>query len=175
MRAFTIRPFRAALDAFIAREPRAREQKPPHYDARSAYSAMNLEKWPRRPPLPSLYLMKNPEGYSATVTTDAKSLVEYANVGGAVGTWNARGTAQWECSPGEWIVAAVSLAQEQAEDGDGDGAPGDYVDLLLSLFRVEEGWAAAILRAGEHEAMRELIGLGQWPSLARHAEVWYGE
>lgn len=168
------RPFQAALDAFRAREPRAHEQTPPHYDAAVAWAGKNLASWPKNPPLPSLYLMKNPDGYSGAVTTDARTLVEYANFGSAVGTWNAKGTARWACAPDEWIVADVSLVQEQADE-DGEDAPGNYVDLLLAMWRVEEGWAAAILKSGDAAWMQELIGLAEWPSLGRHSEVWYGE
>lgn len=169
---YVIRPFAEAVAVLRKAQPKLREQKPQHYDAATAYSSFDLAKWPRRPPLASLYLMKNPALYSDAVMTDAKTLVEYANFGSAIGTWNANGTASWTCAPAEWIIASVSLTQEQAEDGD---APGDHVNLLLALFRTEEGVAAAVLPSGERELLRQLIGLEAFPTLAQHSKVWYGE
>jgi hypothetical protein len=96
-----------------------------------------------------------------------------------IGTWNAKGNATWACAPGDWIIAEVSLVQEQADDSDdgddGEGGGGDRVAMLLAVWRIEEGAAAAVLHREDRELLRTLIGLSAWPKLDQRSEVWYGE
>ena len=174
MSTFTARPFSAAVADLKKALPKLREQKPQHYDAATAFAVGDLAKWPQHPPIQSLYQMKSPLSYSDQVLTDAKTLVEYANFGSAIGTWNAKGTAAWTCAPGDWIIAEVSLVQEQADEDSEDG-PGDRVDVLLAVWRIEEGAAAAVLHREDRELLRTLIGLSAWPKLDQRSEVWYGE
>ena len=179
MSTFTLRPFSAAVADLKKALPKLREQKPQHYDAVTAFAVGDLAKWPQHPPIQSLYQMKSPLAYSDKVLTDAKTLVEYANFGSAIGTWNAKGTATWACAPGDWIIAEVSLVQEQADDSDdgddGEGGGGDRVAMLLAVWRIEEGAAASVLHREDRELLRTLIGLSAWPKLDQRSEVWYGE
>jgi hypothetical protein len=94
------------------------------------------------------------------------------------------GSGQWLSSPGAWIIVDVELVQEQAEgqddyfddeDGDGGGG-GNYVDVVFALWKVEEGWAAAVWQPGDHDLLARLMGLPVWPSEGwQSCEVWYGE
>ena len=70
--------------------------------------------------------------------------------------------------------------QEQAEYddeifGEEDGG-GSYVDVIIALWKVEEGWAAAVWRPTDRDLLAQLMGLGAWPSKGwKKSNVWYGE
>ena len=171
-------PLRSLADVlaiFRATEPKKKLKSFPglHYAALEAHSFGNLASWPRRPPVPVLASMRDPQEHDERVLQSAAALVSYANFGAAIGTWNASGSADWTGGDG-WIIASVDLSQEQAEDG--YEGPGDYVSLLLGLWRLSDGWAAAVLRSGERELMARLVGLEGWPEQGWKTEaVWYGE
>lgn len=144
-----------------------------HYAAEIAYSFRDLSRWPSAPPVTTLARVRDPHEHDEKVLQSARALVSYANFGNAIGTWNSNGTAAWVGGEG-WILADVELTQEQADDGyEGSG---DYVSLLLAVWRLSDGWAAAVLQSGERELAAKLLGLDGWPSEGWQTEsVWYGE
>ena len=81
--------------------------------------------------------------------------------------WN-RLPAKNRVSPGETPGTLTSL-------DDGEGGGGDRVAMLLAVWRIEEGAAAAVLHREDRELLRTLIGLSAWPKLDQRSEVWYGE
>lgn len=169
------RSFDDVLAIFRASSPKKKLKTFPelHYAAEMAYSFGDLAKWPRSPPVTTLARVRDPHQHDEKVLTSASALVGYANFGNAIGTWNANGTAAWVGGEG-WILASVDLTQEQADDGY-EGV-GDYVSLLLAVWRVRDGWAAAVLRSGEQELAAKLLGLEGWPADGWQTEsVWYGE
>lgn len=175
---FAIRPFEQCVEVFRgSRKGELSAQQGEHYDTQQAYAFENLEDWSDDPPVTSLYLQKDPFGYSERVLEDPKTLVEYSNFGGAVATWNANGSGQWCGSPGEWLMVAVELVQEQAEDDDfGYDAPGNYVDVIFAIWKVEEGYACAVWRPDERDLLASVMGLDSWPAEGWQAvDVWYGE
>lgn len=179
---FVLRPFDQCVEAFRASSPdeELREQSPPeHYDALAAFSFANLKQWPTRPPLTSLYRMRDPLVHSGEVLNDPQRLVAYSNHGTAVGTWNANGTGQWAHEPGAWIVADVELVQEQVDEDDfydEEGSGGDYVNVIFALWKVEDGWAAAVWRSGERDTLAKVMGFDAWPTAGwEPCKVWYGE
>ena len=66
-----------------------------------AWSFDKIGAWPDNPPLSVLYQVDNPQRHSKVVLSDPKALLDYANFS-SIGTWNANGTASWQCSPGAW-------------------------------------------------------------------------
>lgn len=177
---FALRPFDAALAALRATKPGAalHSGQGEHYDAEVAYSFESVGEWSHDPPVPTLYRMKNPLGYSDEILADPKVFVDYANFGGAVGTWNANGSGRWCASPGEWILVDVELVQEQAEQDPDyfEGDPGAYVYVVFALWRTSDGWAAAVWPPSDVDALAAIIGLDGWPAEGwQPATVWYGE
>lgn len=173
---FALRSFQDVLELFRATDPTKKPKSYPnvHYAAYEAWSFKSLKSWPRDPPVNMLARMPDPGAYDEDVMLTAKALVEYANFGNAIGTWNARGEASRARGEG-WILAAVNLTQEQADE-DGEDAPGNYVSLILAVWRLSDGWAAAVLRDTEHELAARLIGLDAWPAEGWvNEEVWFGE
>lgn len=168
-----LRPFDDVLAIYRALQPtrklRSFEQDI-HYDAVVAYSYLDLRKWPRNPPVPTLLRLKG--GHGDKVLTSAKDLLDYAHFGYAIGTWNAKGHADFVCGEG-YILADVELTQEQAGD---DGGYGDSVSLLMAVWQLSDGWAGLVQRSGERELAARLIGLDGWPQEGWQRErVWYGE
>jgi hypothetical protein len=158
------------------------KKKHDHYDSVGTWSFDKLGESPSRPPLSVLYQQRNPFGYSKQVLADPNALLDYANFR-AIGTWNARGSAEWLSSPDAWIIVDAELVQEQAEGHDDyfleddEGAyGGDYVDVIVALWKVEEGWAAAVWRPSDRDVLAKLMGLPGWPKKGwKSAQVWYGE
>lgn len=170
-----LRSFDDVLSAFRASNPKKKLKTFPnvHYAALSAHSFGNLAKWPSDPPVSALLQMRDPHDHDDKVFQSAAALVSYANFGSAIGTWNARGTGSWTGGEG-WILASVDLTQEQADD-DYEGS-GDYVSLILALWKLSNGWAAAVLRSDEQALAARLVGLDGWPEAGWQEEpVWYGE
>lgn len=65
----------------------------------------------------------------------------------------------------------MELRQEQADDG--YEGPGDEVSLLLAVWTLSDGWAAA--HPGDTELATRLLGLTAWPEQGWKREgVWYG-
>ncbi|HLT35919.1 MAG TPA: hypothetical protein VK034_06530 [Enhygromyxa sp.] len=179
---FTVRSIQVAVARLRASRPDETLNIPTefeHYDTIAAWSFDPVGDWASDPPFAVLYQQRDPLGHSEKVLSDPKALVDYANFGGAIATWNANGHGRWAHSPGEWIVVEVELVQEQADDddlGDFDGGGGDYVDVIFAVWKVSEGWAAAVWPPGERDLLAELIGLDGWPEQGwEGCEVWYGE
>lgn len=170
-----LRPFEDVLTIFRASNPKKKLKTYPnlHYAALEAHSFGNLARWPSNPPVSTLAKVRDPRDHDETLFQSAAALLRYANFGAAIGTWNAGGTAQWVGGE-DWILASVDLTQEQADDGyEGSG---DYVSVILAVWRLEDGWAAAILRDTERALAAALLGLPGWPEQGWSAErVWYGE
>jgi hypothetical protein len=151
-----------------------------HYDTIGTWSFDPVGQWASSPPFSVLYQQNNPLNYSKAVLDDPKTLVSYSNFGGAIATWNANGRGTWQHSPGAWILADIELVQEQAGDDDffdeEGGGGGNYVSLIFALWKIAEGWAAAVWEPGDRDTLARLIGLPEWPSEGWQAcEVWYGE
>ena len=175
---FVLRPFARCLETFAASRPGEQLNEHPdgNYDTEKAYSFDDLSTWASDPPLTALYRQRDPLLHSKDVFTDPKMLLDYANFGNAIGTWNANGEARWQCSPDEWIIADVDLVQEQADDEWGDEGGGDYVSVVFALWKVEDGYAAAVCRPNERPLLASVMGIGEWPSEGwQDAKVWYGE
>jgi hypothetical protein len=177
---FKLRPFSEVLALFKASNPKKKPKsfEGIHYAAQSAWSFGNLKQWPKSPPVTTLLQVDDPHRYDRDVLTKASALVSYANFGNAIGTWNAGGDARWVCGSG-WILAEVELVQEQAGDDWGDdegGGGGDYVDMLLAVWQLSDGWAAAVLETDKRGLAVSLMNLADWPSEGWQTErVWYGE
>jgi hypothetical protein len=184
---FGIRSIKAIVDELQASRPGEKLEIPSeheHYDTIGTWSFDPVGTWASRPPFSVIYQQRNPLGHSKQILSDANKLLDYANFGGAIGTWNAKGPADWLNSPGEWIIVDAELVQEQAEgqddyfdDEDGEGGfGGNYVDVVIALWKVEEGWAAAVWRPSDRDLLAKLMGLPAWPSKGwKKCEVWYGE
>ncbi len=180
---FTVRSIQVAIDKLRASRPDQTLNTPSeheHYDSIGTWSFDPVGTWASSPPYSVLYQQRNPFGYSKTVLSDPKSLVSYANFGGSIATWNAKGSGRWSHSPGEWILVDVELVQEQAEGqddwGDDESSGGNYVSVIFALWKVEEGWAAAVWESHHQALLAELIGLPAWPTQGwQDCEVWYGE
>jgi hypothetical protein len=182
---FAIRSIKAIVAELKASRPGEKiktSKKPGHYDSVGAWSFDKINDWPSRPPLSVLYQMNNPLRHSKQVLDDPNKLLDYANFS-AIGTWNAKGSCNWQSSKGAWIIVDAELVQEQAsdddffddEDGDG-GYGGSHVDVIVALWKVEEGWAAAVWRPEDRDLLAKLMGLPGWPSKGwKTGQVWYGE
>ena len=135
-----LRPFAEVLEVFRASEPKKKLKSFPglHYAAEQAHSFGNLARWPSSGPVPTLVKVRDPRQHDEAVFSSAAALVGYANFGAAIGTWNARGAAEFVGGEG-WILASVELRQEQADDG--YEGPGDEVSLLLAVWTLSDGWA----------------------------------
>lgn len=169
------RSFDDVLAVFRASKPKGKLKSFPdlHYDALAAYSFGDLSRWPKSPPVNTLVRPKSGFEVGSETLTSARALVEYAHFGNAIGTWNANGEAAFVRGEG-WILATVDLTQEQADDG--YEGPGDFVGLLVALWQVSDGWAAAVLDQGARELAVRLLGLDAWPASGWQTEsVWYGE
>jgi hypothetical protein len=170
------RSFQQCVDDLQASRPEKKllEQEPPNYDSIKAYAFGNLAEWPRNPPITSLHLQGDPLNHCSGVLSDPASLLDYLNCGNAVGIWNARGRATWQHENDQWIIADVDLGGGQGEDDgfDDEGA----VSVVFALWKVEEGYAAAIWRPDERAVLARVMGLETWPESGwQNAEVWYGE
>src|SRR5690606_6455678 len=118
---FTVRSIQVAVARLRASRPDETLNIPTefeHYDTIAAWSFDPVGDWASDPPFAVLYQQRDPLGHSEKVLSDPKALVDYANFGGAIATWNANGHGRWAHSPGEWIVVEVELVQEQADDDD---------------------------------------------------------
>jgi len=173
---FQVRSIQVAVDRLRASQPDATLNTPTEFEHHATIAAWSFDRvgeWSDDPPFAVLYQQRDP---GETVLTDPKQLVEYANFGGAVATWNCKGEGRWAHSPGEWIIVDVELIQEQAEDDGFDENPGDVVDVIFALWKVSEGWAAAVWPASAPDLLAELIGFNGWPDSGwTGCEVWYGE
>jgi hypothetical protein len=156
--------FDAVLKAY-RKLGRVKRFDPGHYAAIDAYSTGDLSKWPRSPPIASIYRMEDPARFSEKVFRDPEKLVDYCNFS-AVGTWNAHGKARWAAGDG-WIVADVDLTQEQDEAG-------NFISVIFALRVLDDGWAAAVWPSGDRQALMQVLGL-KWPARMKSAKVWYGE
>lgn len=86
----------------------------------------------------------------------------------AIDTWNARVSGSFAAGD-EWAVADLSFVQEQAEDG-------DSLDLILALFRVEEGWVVAVWPGFQNKKVASVLGFDPWPTSSwTECEFWFGE
>jgi hypothetical protein len=183
---FSVRPFSACVEALRQAEPdeelNSATENLEHYDSAEAHSYDTIGEWADDPPLSVLYRQKNPMGSSRELLQKPKSFVDYCNFGGAVATWNANGEGRWKHGE-DWIVVDVELVQEQAEAdcgacGDGGGG-GDYVSVIFALWKVEEGWAAAVWRPGERDVLTKVMGFDPWNDKDtgdwQACSVWYGE
>jgi len=179
--AFKLRTFDQVLGALRASDPRGelKTGQGEHHDAQAAYSFVAVNEWSGDPPTPTLYRMGNPPGHSAKIFTDPRVFVDYANFGGAVATWNANGEGRWCADPdGNWIIVDVELVQEQAEQDPDyfDGDPGAYVYIVFALWRLADGYAAAVWTPDDTDTLARLIGLPTWPTEGwQQTTVWYGE
>ncbi len=183
---FQVRSIQVAVDLLRELDPDEPLNTPEqfeHYDTIGAWSYDPVGEWASSPPFSVLYQQRDPLGHSEEVLTNPNKLLDYANFGGAIATWNANGTGKWAHSPGEWIIVDVELVQEQADDDDDDyfddeegGGGGNYVSVIFALWKVSEGWAAAVWRPVERDTLVELIGLDEWPTEGwEDCRVWYGE
>lgn len=175
--ALKLKPFAEVLDIFKASNSKKKPKSFDgiHYAALSAWSFGNLNAWPSNPPVPTLLQIADPKDHGPDVLKKASALLQYANFGNAIGTWNAGGEARF-ASGKDWILANVSLVQEQASDDDDDeGCPGDSVDMLLAVWRLSDGWAAAVLDSNAEDFLMRLMGLDAWPTKWKTERVWYGE
>ena len=80
----------------------------------------------------------------------------------------------------DWIVVDVELVQEQAEESDCggcEGASGDYVSVVFAMWRVQEGFAAAVWNPGDHGTLALIMGFDPWAVSEgwQPCSVWYGE
>ena len=169
------RSFDDVLAVFRASKPKKKLKSFPdvRYDAEATYSFGDLSQWPSDPPVNTLVRPGSGFEVGSETLTSARALVEYAHFGNAIGTWNANGEAAWVCGEG-WILATVDLTQEQADDG--YEGPGDFVSMLVALWQLSDGWAAAVLDAGERDLAVKLLGLDAWPEGGwQNESVWYGE
>ncbi len=171
---FDIRSIQVAVDKLRASQPDSTlntTTECEHYDSVAAWSFDPVGEWASDPPFSVLYQQKDP---GADVFTDPKSLVSYANFGGAVATWNANGSGRWAHADDQWILVEVELIQEQADDD--YGADGDYVSVVFALWRVREGYAAAVWSPDDTDLLAQMIGLDEWPRDGwQDCDVWYGE
>ncbi len=171
-----LRSFSDVLAIFQASNPKKKLKSHAglHYAAEIAWSFKSLKSWPTDPPVSALVKVRDPRDHDEDVLKGARALVSYANFGNAIGTWNSGGTGSYVCGE-DWILAQVELTQEQADD-DYEGGAGDYVSLILAVWRLSDGWAAAILRDDERALAASLLGLEAWPQEGWETEkVWFGE
>lgn len=178
--AFTPRTFEEATRIMQAGNPDVpvKTGVAEHYASEAAVSFDELGAWSDDPPVPLISLQRITDAEAIRLTRDPKALVDYANFGGAVGTWNANGEGRWASSPGEWIVVDVELVQEQAEQDPDyyEDAPGSWVYIIFALWKVAEGWACAIWSPQETDHLAMIMGLEAWPAEGWQAtRVWYGE
>lgn len=177
---FTVRPFVDATKIMAQANPETELHLgvAEHYASEEAVALAPLGEWSDDPPVPTISRQRLDDREADGYTRDPRALVEYANFGGAIGTWNANGEGRWVSSPGEWILVAVELVQEQAE-GDSDDfedSPGSWVSVLFALWRIAEGWACAVWRPADAEVLATIMGLDALPSEGWVAtRVWYGE
>lgn len=170
----TQRPFADVHAVFQASQPKKKLKsfEDIHFMAEQAWSFKSLKNWPNDPPVTTLLKVRDPRDYSENIFESAASLVTYANFKNVIGTWNAGGTGQWVGGEG-WIIASIDLTQEQAGDEEADG---DYVSMILALWTLSDGWAAAVLRSNEQAFAAALVGLPEWPTEGWKQEpVWFGE
>lgn len=174
--AFTPRPIDDCVAAFRAWRPdqSLREQSAQHYDAVTAWSFSDLRELPDAPPLTSLYRMGDPSSHSAEVLTNPKSFADYCSgFQPAVGLWNANGSGRWVHGGTDWILLDVELADGQGDDEWGDDGG---VAVVFGLWKIEEGWAAAVFSPDEKQHLTRVMGLDAWPSEGWEAcDVWFGE
>jgi hypothetical protein len=127
-----------------------------------------------------VYQVEHPLQWSREVLKDPKVFVDYCRFHGSVGTWNANGEGQWLAEPGKWILVDVELVQEQADGSDDyddeGGGGGNYVSVTFALWKVKEGWLAAVWEPSKHAVLAKLIGFKTWPKKGwQPCKVWYGE
>ena len=175
---FTVRPFEDSVQIMRAAHPDGilYSGVADHHASELACSYGELGVWSEEPPMSLISAQRISEEEAVRLTADPKALVDYANFGGAVGTWNANGEGRWSASEGQWIVVDVELVQEQAEDSGLDDGPGSYVDVIFALWRIQGGWACGVWSPRDSEALAIIMGLDRWPREGWLAtKVWYGE
>lgn len=176
---FNVRSIQAAVAALQATRPEQplNSGKAEHHDNAMAWSFGKLKGWPSSPPVSTLYQQNNPLRTSAKVLSAPKSLVDYCNFE-AVGTWNAKGHGRWLASPneGDWIIVLADLQQEQFDPDADEDFGGGQVAVAFALWRVTEGYAAAVWNKWDTATLASLIGLDAWPAEGwADVSVWYGE
>lgn len=177
---FTVRPFVDAARIMAQANPESELHigVAEHYASEEAIALAPLGEWSDDPPVPTISRQRMTDDEGRTLTSDPKALVDYANFGGAIGTWNAHGEGRWVASPGEWILVDVELVQEQAEEDPDyfEEAPGSWVNVLFALWRVAEGWVCAVWRPADAAVLATIMGLDALPADGWVAtRVWYGE
>jgi hypothetical protein len=179
-----LRSFTACREAMLAHRPEAKPKKttkskkapreftkqdPVHYASTEAWAWDDLSAWPKSPPINSIHLLPKLDG--AEGLDDPEAFMARANFGNAVGTWNTRDEeASWACEPGQWLIIRAELVREEDE--------GDGVALAFACWKVEEGFAVAIVDYGKAPAwLPSIMGLDAWPAQGswKEASVWYGE
>lgn len=176
---FTVRSIEDAVAALQATNPEQplNQDKASHHDNVTAWSFGKVNGWPNNPPVSTLYQQKNPLRTAATVLTSPKSLVSYCNFE-AVGTWNSKGPARWLASAnaGDWIIVLADLQQEQFDPDADEDFGGGQVAVAFALWRVTEGYAAAVWNKWDTAGLAKVMGLDAWPTEGwAEATVWYGE
>ncbi len=177
---FSIRPFAECLAAFEALEPRKKTKKPgpvtkqdaTHYDSTGAWSRHDLSTFPSRGPLESLHRFEGLRDTGIGPLDDGPKLVQWANFGNAVGTWNAYDEeGRWQCDPGAWVVALCELGR--------NGDDGYTIDVAFACWRVEDGYAVMITpwKPPYSDVMTRIVAVSgiAWPETFTEARLWYGE
>jgi len=175
---FTVRPFEDSVRIMRAAHPSGPlfSGVAEHHASELACAYSELGVWSEDPPVSLISAQRITDAHAIELTSDPAALVNYANFGGAIGTWNANGEGRWTSSPGEWIVVDVELAQEQAQESGFDKAPGSYVDVVFALWRIQGGWVCGVWSPNDSEALAIIMGLERWPREGWVAtKVWYGE
>lgn len=174
---FTIRSIDDAVAALRASNPDAslKTGVASHGDNEAAWSFGAIKGWPKSPPVSTLYKQKRPLKWSANVLKDPKKLVDYANFE-AVGTHNAKGKGRWLAADDQWIIVEVELRQEQFDPDADEDFGGGQVSVVFALWRVTEGFAAAIWRRWDTITLAKVMGFDAWPTVGwADVDVWYGE
>ncbi|MBL8683548.1 MAG: hypothetical protein JNK05_30540 [Myxococcales bacterium] len=174
---FAIRSIELAVAAMKASTPDAKLNTGTtgEYGNEKAWSFGAIKGWPKSPPVSTLYKQKNPLSYSAEVMKNPKKLVSYACFE-AVGTHNAKGKGRWLAADDQWIIVEADLTQEQFDPDADEDFGGGQVSVVFALWRVTEGFAAAVWRRWDTATLATIMGFDAWPTDGwADVDVWYGE
>lgn len=134
-----------------------------------AHARGDLSFSPDPPPHAALFEWR--EAPEPATLEDPQRLLREAVPTGAIGTWNAGGTAKHSTGDG-WAVLDVELVSEQEDE-----AFDSRVGVLIALFALKGGgWASALWPGSRPEEVARLLGFDPWAHASwRDREVWLGE
>lgn len=163
---FQVRSFQACCDAFAASDPKKKlvvTDDVRYLKMGASFGKPSDPGWSDGVAEDTIYLTDD-EG----LLNDVQNLPQTSMP--ALCVWNKKGDGHWAGEVGKYLILTASFWPEEYDDY------GEYFDLTLAAWKVEEGVALAAWK-GDRKVLESVMGI-PWPtkrSWQSAGEVWIGE